>query len=95
MPEMPQHQPKYQIKRTEEFIQKSVELGKGYKRTPDLIRAIDWALSRKPHYFNNVSGDYYLWVTEGLMSEDFPVVKILYKIIEDSDTVILLDIEEN
>jgi len=91
---MPGYKPSYQIKRTEEFIQKSNELRKQYKRTPELITAIDWALCRKPHYFQNISGDFYLWVTEELSNEEFPTVKILYKILEEDQIVILLDIEE-
>ena len=85
---------RYTIRRTEDFIKKSHELGKRFSRVKELIKAIDWALERRPHYFTNISSDYYLWVTTELSNDDFPEVKILYKIVEDDFEVVLLDIEE-
>lgn len=66
----PKYKPSYSIRRTEEFIEKTNELSKLYKRTPDLIKAVDWALCRKPHHFQNISSNYYLWTTE-----EFPIYK--------------------
>jgi hypothetical protein len=60
----------------------------------DLIQAIDWALMRKPHYFTQVSGDFYLLKTDQLDNPDFPQIKVLYKINEADNTVILLDIDD-
>lgn len=38
---------------------------------------------------------YYLWVTEELSNEEFPTVRILYKILEEDQIVVLPDIEES
>lgn len=61
---------------------------------PELIQAIDWSLSRKPHFFTHIAADYYLWVTEELESDDFPVVKILYRVLAEEQVVVLLSIDE-
>jgi hypothetical protein len=90
----PEHKPQYSIVRTEEFIAQTQELKKRYQRMPDLIRAIDWALERKPHWFSPASGKYYLWKTEELSNHAFPEVKVLYKIDEENMKVILMSIDD-
>jgi hypothetical protein len=91
----PEHKPQYQINRTEEFIKKSQELRSRYNRVTDLINAIDWVLTRKPHFFTNLIGEYYLLVTDQLSNPDFPKVKVFYRIIEETNIVVLIDIEED
>ena len=90
----PEHKPQYTINRTEEFIRKSQEIKKSYKRVTDLINAIDWALERKPHIFTQVSGEFYLLKTSELSNPDFPLLKILYRVIQEKNIVVLIDIEE-
>lgn len=85
----------YSVIRETGFDKKVKELCRTYKRMSELDEAIDWALSRKPHYFDNVIDNYYLWVTETLLNEDFPKVKILYQIDEESRIVTLISIEED
>jgi hypothetical protein len=92
---MRERKPIYRIQRTEIVIKKTHELSLRYPRIPEFIKAIDWALSRRPHHFTHISSDYYLWVTAELSSDEFPDVKILYKIDEESNIVIILDIDEN
>jgi hypothetical protein len=90
--ELPQ---KYVIHRTEKFIEQSHALEQKYSRIPELIKAIDWALERRPHYFNHISSNYYFWVTEDLTEYGFPEVRIMYMIKEEDYIVLLIDIEEN
>jgi hypothetical protein len=91
-PEVP---PTYSIIRTEEFIFKSNELRKKYSRLTELNQAIDWALARKPHFFNQFIGEFYFLITEELANPQFPDVKIFYRILEKDYRVVLIDIEEN
>jgi hypothetical protein len=85
----------YKVERSEEFIRQFSELRKIYLRTNDLINSVDWALSRRPHHFTKVAGDYYLWVTENIDNPEIPKIKIVYRIIDDDNKVILLAIEED
>jgi hypothetical protein len=89
-----EHKPQYKVIKTEEFIKNLNDLSVRYGRMTELANAIEWALARKPHHFNNLANDFYFWITEELMNHDFPVVKILYRIIENDSSVILLTIEE-
>ena len=89
-----EHKPQYTIKRTEEFIRKSQEIRTIYKRFTEMINAIDWALQRRPHFFTNVSGEFYLLKTKELSNPDFPKLKILYRIVESESLVVLMDIED-
>lgn len=91
---MPNYKPSYQIQRTEVFIKRFNSLLKIYPRVGELLEAIDWALCRKPHSFSQISGNYYLWVTDELSSEEIPAVKIVYIIQEEENIVVLLEIEE-
>jgi hypothetical protein len=90
----PTHKPKYQIKRTEQFIRKCQDLKKSYSRVQELIQSIDWHLSRKPHYFSNISGDYYVLKTGLLSNPQFPQLSVLYLINEEEDSIMLIDINE-
>jgi hypothetical protein len=87
--------PQFAIVKSEEYIANLNQLTKRYGRLVELNDAIEWALSRKPHYFDKVANDIYLWITQGLMSDDFPIVKIIYRIIEDKNTVVIITIEEH
>jgi hypothetical protein len=89
-----QYKQLYKIKRTKEFIRKTSELRKIYRRMPDLIKAIDWALARKPHAFTKLTSDFYLWKTVELENNEFPIVNILYRIVEEAYEVILIDIDD-
>jgi hypothetical protein len=91
----PEPPPTYSIIRTEYFIFKSNELRKKYPTLTELNRTIDWALARKPHFFNQFIGEFYFLITEELSNPQFPDVKILYRIIEQDYKVVLIDIEEN
>lgn len=84
----------FTIVREKDFDQKVKKISKTRKRMAEFDMAVDWALSRKPHYFTNILGNYYLWVTEELISNDFPHVRILYSINESERIVNLIDIEE-
>lgn len=57
--------------------------------------AIDWALARRPHHFTKLAGDFYLWVTENIDNADVPKVKIIYRIFEEENRIMLLAIEED
>jgi len=91
----PEQKPQYKVIRTEDFIQNLHEISKRYGRVTELNNAIEWALARKPHKFNNIANDFYFWITGELSNPALPKVKIVYRILEDSDTVMLLTIEEN
>jgi hypothetical protein len=91
---MPNHKPQFSINRTEEFVQKCHELSKVYGRLTDLINSVDWALARKPHTFNKISGDYYLLKTSMLSNPEFPKLIIVYRILEADNKVVLLDIDD-
>lgn len=88
-------QPRYQIKRTEQFIKETQQLNKNYPRVLDLFKAVDWNLQRGPHEYSNLITNYYLWTTDELSSEEFPVLKIFYMIDDENDTVTLIDVEES
>ncbi len=85
----------FTVIREKEFDSQLEEICTRYQRMSELDHAIDWALSRKPHSFRHISGDYYLWVTEKLISDDFPKVKILYKVDDVNRTVVLISIEDS
>ena len=87
--------PTYKVERSEDFIQQFYELRKIYSRANDLIEGIDWALSRQPHKFTKVAGDFYLWVTENIANPEIPKLKILYRIFEEGYRVFLLAIEDD
>ncbi len=84
--------PRYQINKTEKFIQKSQELRKRYNRVTELLQSVDWHLARMPHRFQQMSGDYYLLKTGHLQNPEFPQVTIVYLIYNESIT--LLDIDD-
>jgi len=90
-----ERKPQYRVIKTEDYVQNLHELSKQYGRLTELNDAIEWALARMPHKFNNIANDFYFWVTEELANPDFPKVKIVYRILESSSTVTLLTIEEN
>jgi hypothetical protein len=69
-------------------------LQKRYGRLLHLLQAIDWALARRPHHFSNVTGEYYLLKTGELSNPAFPQLKIVYRISEEENTVVLLDIDD-
>jgi hypothetical protein len=92
---MRERKPLYSIHRTENFISKTKQLSKVYPRLSEFLNAIDWALMRRPHHFNNIIADFYLWVTAELESDEFPNVKIIYRIDEDNSKVILMEMEES
>ena len=91
----PHHKPKYTINRTESFIRQSQQIRKRHERFGELLNAIDWALQRKPHFFSNVSGNYYLLKTKELANPDFPKLKVLYHIVEEDWIVVLINIEDD
>jgi len=92
---MATHRRQYQIRKTEKYIAESQKLHKSFNRVTDLLKAIDWALERKPHSFTLVSGDYYMLVTGQLSNEEFPEVRVLYLINEDELFVMLINISES
>lgn len=85
--------PRYQIHKTEKYIQKSQELRGRYDRISELLQSVDWHLARMPHRFHPVTGDYYLLKTGQLENSDFAQVNILYNI-NSNFTVTLIDIED-
>jgi hypothetical protein len=87
--------PSYHVDRSEDFIRQFNDLRKHYSRLGDLMDSIDWALARRPHYFNKLAGDFYLWVTQELDNSQIPKVKILYRIFEEDHRVLLFAIEED
>lgn len=86
--------PTYKVVKTEAFIEQFSALKKIYKRMDDLLNGIYWALSRHPHRFNKLTGDYYLWVTGNVDNDEIPKVQILYIIIEEHFQVTLLGIDD-
>ena len=90
---MKPHKPSYTVTKTEDFIKKCQVIRKEFDRFNDLIDAVVWALERKPHFYSQVSGDYYVLVSDALADSSFPSVKILYKIFPDEYRVTLLEIE--
>lgn len=81
----------FTIVREPDFDEKIMEIARTYKRAAELDEAIDWALSRHPHRFSELTAEYYLWVTEELVNPDFPQLRILYRIVER--TVFLIDVQ--
>lgn len=89
-----EQRPTYQITRTEKYIQKNHELTKTFPRLKELNKAVEWALSRKPHHFTPVTDEYYVLVTQQLENPEFPEVRILYLINQEEQRITLLDIDE-
>jgi hypothetical protein len=83
----------YKIIREPDFDRKILEIAGNFKRLKELDDAIDWALARKPHYFNEITNEFYYWVTEQLTNDQFPQLKILYRIVDSEKTVYLIDVE--
>lgn len=83
----------YQIIREPEFESKMLEIAVGYPRLNELEDAIDWALARKPHEFTQIMNEYYLWITEGYTNNEFPPLRILYRIDDTEKKVYLIDVE--
>ena len=88
------YHPAYEVIKTEEYIQQFNEIYKRLPRTKELSDAITWALQRYPHSFDNLVPNFYHWITEELASEEYPVVKLLFRIDEEEKRVILLSVEE-
>jgi hypothetical protein len=92
---MAKHKPQFTIIKTEEFIQKCDGLSKVYGRITDLINAACWNLERKRHLYLQISTEYYLWRSSVLANPAFPQVKVMYRIIEAENKVILIDIDDD
>ena len=88
------HKKAYEVVKTEEFIQQFHDIRKRYPKSTDLINAIVWALERHPHKFENITQDYYHWITDELANAEYPTVKVLYKIIDQDSKVIMMAVEE-
>ena len=84
----------YEVTKTEEYIQQFDEIYKRFPRSIELNNAIVWALERYPHSFENLAHDFYHWITAELASEEYPIVKILFRILSEENKVILLSVEE-
>ena len=86
--------PRYKVIKTEDCLQNLKDLSKTYGRTVELINGIEWALARHPHRFNQLSNNFYYWITEELTNIKFPTVKVVYRINDEENTVVVLTIEE-
>ena len=83
----------YTIVRENSFEAKMQALIKDFSRLAELEGALDWALARKPHSFNQLFNDIYFIVTEDLGEFGIPSLRILYLIDSADKKVILLDID--
>jgi hypothetical protein len=61
----------------------------------ELKKAIVWYLERRPRSTFNIDEDFYLWVTDQLPVKTIPKVKIIYRVSDPSQTVILISIAEH
>ncbi len=87
----------YTIVREKSFDEQVEIITRRHFRMKDLDHAIDWALSRKPTEIPNIvkiSYEYYLWVTAEFYNIDIPMVKILYRVERETNTVYLFTIAE-
>lgn len=87
----------YSIVREQSFDEQLELISRQYSRMAELDSAIDWALSRQPTRIPNVvriSYDYYLWVTDEFYAHDVPMVRILYRVDQEHQTIYLLAIAE-
>ena len=87
----------YTIIREKSFDEQLEIIARKYPRMAELDSAIDWALSRGPTEIPNVvriSYDYYLWVTDEFYIHDIPMIRILYRVDNENQTVYLLAITE-
>ena len=87
----------YSIVREISFDEQLKIISRRYPRMAELDSAIDWALSRRPTQIPNIvriSYDYYLWVTDEFYIHEIPMVRILYRVENETSTVYLLAIAE-
>jgi hypothetical protein len=78
----------------ESSFQKKIDLFKiDHSRLAEFESALDWALARKPHSFNQLFNDTYFLVTEDLGEFGIPSLRILYPIDSVKKTVLLIDVD--
>lgn len=83
----------YTIIRERSFESKVLALAEDFSRLPELETALDWALSRRQHSFNQLANDIYFIVTEDLGECRIPALRVLYLIDSENRKVILLDVD--
>jgi hypothetical protein len=83
----------YTIVRETSFETKMQEFTENFSRLAELETALDWALARNPHSFNQLFNDIYFIVTEDLGEFGIPPLRVLYLIDSENRKVILLDVD--
>ncbi len=83
----------YHVEPTNEFNEQVEALKGMYPRIDQSIMAITWALKKDPREYDHIVGDYYTIESKSISKENFPDVKVMYRILADQGMVTLMAVE--